>query len=156
MGQIIGGDTRKVYEKVAVDEWLLGTIDAVQYDPAKLYNHKNKETQEWEKLTAPHVRFKFRFDGYEYPHYSRWMKASTNEKSNLYSKYLKYLCPNHDPMDQAIDVGLLAGVRVKVMWENHEDFQNITSLRGLDPDLSCVVVPDTAPRPVAPDETGAA
>lgn len=135
----IGGMQKLEYEKVAVDEWLTGHIEEVQYNEHREYNHKNEETGAREKLTAPHVRFKFRIDGYEYPHYSRWMKASTYEMSNLYSKYLKYLCPQHDCQDQVIDLDLLTGAQVKLMWENNGDYQNITQLRGLDPALNAIV-----------------
>lgn len=104
---------------------------------------KDKETGEWSKAVAPHVRFKFKLDGYQYPHYSRWMKASTFEKSNLYSKYLKYLCPKYDCADQLIDLDMLEGVKIKVMFEDSGEYQNVSSIRGLDPDLN-IIAPDRA------------
>ena len=120
-----------------VDEWLPGSVQEVQYDENREYSHKN-ETGEWVKLTAPHVRFKFSLEGYQYPHYSRWMKCSTNEKSNFYSKYLKHLCPTFDCKDKAIDLDKLVGIKVKVMWENNGDYQNVTQIRGLDPKLNII------------------
>ena len=142
----IGGG-RKDYERVAVDEWLTGEIAEVQYDEQRQYNVKDKETGEWSKATAPHVRFKFKLDGYQYPHYSRWMKASTFEKSNLYGKYLKYLCPKFDCADQLIDLDKLQGIQIKVMFEDNNEFQNVTQIRGLDPDLNIIV---SAAPPLAP------
>ena len=141
----IGGG-RKDYERVAVDEWLTGEIAEVQYDEQRQYNVKDKETGEWSKATAPHVRFKFKLDGYQYPHYSRWMKASTFEKSNLYGKYLKYLCPQYDCADQLIDLDKLQRIQIKVMFEDNNEFQNVTQIRGLDPDLNIIV---SAASPVA-------
>ena len=117
---------------------MAGVIEEAQYDEAREYKHKNEDTGEWEKLTAPHVRLKFTFDGYQWPHYSRWMKCSTHEKSNLYSKYLKHLCPEVDCQDKAIDLDKLSGVRVKVMWENDGDYQHVTQIRGIDPTLNVI------------------
>ena len=151
----IGGG-RKDYERVAVDEWLTGEIAEVQYDEQRQYNVKDKETGEWSKATAPHVRFKFKLDGYQYPHYSRWMKASTFEKSNLYGKYLKYLCPKFDCADQLIDLDKLQGIQIKVMFEDNNEFQNVTQIRGLDPDLNIIVsaqpVSSAPPDDAAPAE----
>ena len=145
----IGGG-RKDYERVAVDEWLAGEIEEVQYDEHRQYNVKDKETGEWSKATAPHVRFKFRLETYQYPHYSRWMKASTFEKSNLYGKYLKYLCPKYDCADQLIDLDKLEGAKIKVMFEDSGEYQNVSQIRGLDPDLNIIVT--AAPVETAPAE----
>ena len=147
----IGGMQRLEYEKVAVDEWLTGHIEEAQYNEHREYNHKNEVTGAWEKLTAPHARFKFRLDGYQYPHYSRWMKASTHEKSNFYGKYLKHLCPAYDCKDKVIDLDKLVGAKVKIMWENNEDYQNVTQIRGLDPELNVIASgQEIAKEPVEP------
>lgn len=144
MSRTFGGRAAVEYEKVAVDEWLPGMIETVQLQEDRPYRHTNDDTGETEMLTAPHVRFKFKLDGYKYPHYSRWMKASTHKKSNLYSKYLRSLCPTHDCENQQIDVDKLTGVRIKIMWENNGDYQNVTQIRGLDAALD-VRVDTTAP-----------
>ena len=133
--RVIGDASQREYEKVVVDTWVEGIIEVVQYDGNRTYSVKDKETGEWSKATAPHVRFKFKLDGYQFPHYGRWMKASTNEKSNFYGKYLKPLCPTHDPVDCAIDLDSLTGVRVKTMWEDDGDYQRVTAIRPLTQDL---------------------
>ena len=138
MARQIGGQRRTEFEKVVVDEWVPGKIEAVQFDANKTYKAKNKETGEWETKTAAHVRFKFALEGCRYPHYSRWMKASTNEKSNLYSKFLKYLCPQYDCQDKVIDIDLLTGAAVKTMWENSGEYQNLAQIRGQDPTLNII------------------
>lgn len=138
MGRLIGGQKAMVYEKVQVDEWLAGHIEEVQYDEHRAYKAKDKATGEWVEKTAPHLRFKFRLDGYQYPHYSRWLKCSTHEKSNLYSKFLKHLCPQYDCQDKVVDLDKLVGITIKTMWENNEDYQNITQIRGLDPTLNII------------------
>jgi hypothetical protein len=121
-----------------VDEWLTGRIEEVQYDEHRAYKFKNKDTNEWEEGEAPHVRFKFKLDGYQWPHYSRWMKCSTHEKSNFYSKYLKFLCPQYDCQDKVVDLDKLVGLRVKTMWEDDGDYQHITQIRGLDPTINAI------------------
>ena len=139
MSRVVGGKTKVDFEKVVVDEWLLGTIEEAQYDEDRAYKYKNKETGEWDEGTAPHMRFKFKIEGYKFPHYSRWMRASTNGKSNLYSKYLKPLCPQYDCEDKAIDLDKLTGARVKTMWENGDNnYQNLTQIRGFDPTLNII------------------
>lgn len=135
---VIGGG-KVDYEKVAVDEWLVGVIEEVTYDPKRKRRVKDKDMDEWYEKEVPQVRFKFKIDGYEWSHYSRWMTASTNEKSNLYSKYLKYLCPKFDCQDKEIDLELLKGVKVKTMWENNDDYQNITQIRGISEGLNIIV-----------------
>lgn len=99
------------------------------------------------------MRFKFSLVGYQYPHYSRWMKASTFEKSNLYSKYLKYLCPKYDCADQLIDLDLLQGVKVKVMFEDSGDYQNVSQIRGLDADLNIIVEQAMPKEPMTAEPT---
>ena len=121
-----------------MDEWLGGAIEEVQYDPKRKYKSKDKETGEWSEKTAPHVRLKFKLDGYQYPHYSRWMKASTNEKSNFYSKYLKHLCPEFDCQDKVVDIDKLVGFRCRTMWQNDGDYQNILGIRPSLPNLNII------------------
>ena len=78
------------------------------------------------------------------------MKASTFEKSNLYGKYLKYLCPKYDCADQLIDLDKLEGAKIKVMFEDSGEYQNVSQIRGLDPDLNIIVT--AAPVETAPAE----
>ena len=138
MGRLVGGKQSMEYEKLAVDEWLTGKIEEVQYDEHRTYKSKDKESGEWSEKESPHVRLKLKIDGYKWPHYSRWMKCSTNGKSNFYSKYLKYLCPEYDCEDKVIDIDKLVGVKCKTMWENNDEYQNITSIRGLEPTLNII------------------
>lgn len=154
MSRVVGGRQAMEYEKVQVDEWLMGKIEEVQFDAERPYKSKNKETGVWSERPAPQVRFKFKIDGYKYPHYSRWMLCSTSKKSNLYGKYLKQLCPQFDCEDKAIDLDKLVGIEVKIMWENNEDYQNVTQIRGIDPTLNIIASgQDMAPPDQTPDST---
>jgi len=84
------------------------------------------------------------------------MKASTFEKSNLYSKYLKYLCPKYDCADQLINLDALEGIEIKVMFEDNGEYQNVTQIRGINPDLNIIVDQASVPPALAaPAEDGA-
>ena len=114
------------YEKVNPDEWLPGVIEKVQYEEKRPFTWEGK-TKEQEA-----VRFKFKLDDYQYPHYSRWMKFNYSEKSNLYSKYLVNLVENPTE-DMMFDTDNLAGMRVKLMFSQNGEYQNIEQIRAVDP-----------------------
>lgn len=148
MSVLIGGSPKREYEQVVVDEWLSGTIAEVQYDKAHPYDQRNEDGTTTKEV-APHVRFKFALDGYQFPHYSRWMKASTYKMANLYKKYLKPLCPEHDPEDCVVDVSKLTGVAIKIMYEQNGEYQNVTNIRPVDKTLNLIV--DDSPATVTPE-----
>ena len=140
MGRTVGGNQSVEYEKVTADEWLVGVIEEVQYQADRKYKSKDKDTGEWSEKSAPHVRIKLKIDGYKFPHYSRWMKASTNEKSNFYAKYLKHLCPDFDCKDKVVDIDKLVGVRVRTMWENDGEYQHIIGRHFLWPNDPVLII----------------
>lgn len=110
------------YERVPVDEWVNGVIQDIQYEP------EHKRIWKGEEKVGPAVRFKFALEGCEYPHYSRWMSFNYGEKSNLFKKYIAALVENAKPnMDMDLDV--LKGFKIKTMWANNGDFQNLEMLR---------------------------
>lgn len=113
---------RTEFEKVKVDEWIAGDIAEVQYDKAHEFTFKG------EKKINPGVRFKFSLEGYNFPHYSRWMTFSYGEKSNLYRKYLFCLVDGAKP-DMDFDLDELKGFPIKTMWSNNDDFQNLEMIR---------------------------
>ena len=150
--RVIGGGGKTDYEKVSVDEWLPGHITEVQLQD-RPYTRTDKDTKVETTTDEPHVRFKFALDGYKFPHYSRWMKASTYEGSNLYKMFLKFLCPLHDCKDQLIDLDKLTGAKVKLMWVNNKEYQNIAQVRGLDEELN--IITHETPAESHDDEEGA-
>lgn len=113
----------KSFEKLVVGELIKGVIDDVQYD----MEHKFKGFQGAEDKIAPAIRFKFKLDGYQYPHYSRWMKFNIGEKSNLYQKYLSKLVVGAMP-DMDIDLDVLKGMKIKTIWSENGDFQNLDNI----------------------------
>ncbi len=122
---------RRDYEKVPTGIKICGIIEEVQYDENKIFK-AFKEGEEGKTGTA--IRFKFSLDGCLYPHYSRWMKFNTGEKSNLYKKYLTELVldvyPNID-----IEMDKLNGMKVKTTWSEDGDFQNLETIEADSPKL---------------------
>lgn len=111
------------YEKVKIGDMLPGTITEVKYDE----KHTFKGFQGAADTVSMGVRFTFTLDGYKHPHYSRWMKFNYGSKANLYAKYLAKLVNNAKP-DMDFDLDLLKGMRVKTLWSENGDFQNIDSI----------------------------
>ena len=113
------------YEQVKIDEWISGVIEDVQHE------EKHEFTGQYAKI-GPAVRFKFKLDGYQYPHYSRWMVFSYGEKANLYKKFLTPLVDGaYEWFD--FEINNLKGMKVKLMYSetasNGKRFQNIELIR---------------------------
>ena len=115
------------FEKVAIGEFVAGIIEKIEYDN----EHKFKGFQGGEDTVQPAIRFVFKFDDYKYFHYSRWMKFNAGEKANLYKKYLVKLVEGITP-DADFDIDHLRGMKIKTIWEEQNDFQNIESIYPLD------------------------
>lgn len=111
------------FEKVAIGEMINGVIESIAYDQ----EHKFKGFQGKEDTIQPAVRFKFALEGYKFPHYSRWFKFSYAEKSNLYKIFLTKLVENAKP-DMNLDLDLLKGMKVKTIWVENQNFQNLESI----------------------------
>jgi hypothetical protein len=111
------------FEKVQIGEFILGTIDKIEYDTA----HKFKGFEGKEDSIAPALRFVFKLQGYEWPHRSRWMRFTLGEKSNLYKKYVSKLVMNAVP-DMDFDLDQLKGMQIKTLWEENGEFQNLESI----------------------------
>lgn len=112
------------YEKVKTDDFISGVIEDVQYDPAHKFTFKGTES------VAHGVRLKFKLDGYQYSHFSRWMKFNYGEKSNLYQKYLLPLVENAKS-DMEFDLDQLKGIPVKTLWNEKNDFQGVETIRPI-------------------------
>ena len=140
------------YERVPVGVPVFGIIEVVQYDE----KHAFKAFKEGEPDTAqPAVRFKFKLDGCEYAHYSRWMKFNVGAKANLYNKYLVMLIADAIP-DMDIDLDILNGMKIKTVWSNNGDFQNLDSIEPakdkIKQDAEVPAIDLDEPPPVEKDE----
>lgn len=111
------------FEKVAIGEMIPGVIDRVEYDQ----EHKFKGFQGKEDTIQPGVRIKMKLDGYSFPHYSRWMKFTLGEKSNLFKKYVSKLVANAVP-DMDVDLDVLNGMKIKTVWSEENEYQNIDAI----------------------------
>ncbi len=111
------------YEKVKIGEMISGVIEKVEYD----MEHKFKGFQGGEDTVQPAVRLKFSLDGYKFPKFSRWMKFNLGEKANLYKKYVSKLVEGAKP-DMDVDLDILNGMKIKTVWSEENDFQNIDAI----------------------------
>jgi hypothetical protein len=111
------------YEKVATGDFVKGVISGIEYDE----NHSFKGFEGKPDKIAPAIRFVFTLDGYEYPHRSRWMNFNMGEKANLYKKYVARLVENARP-DMDFDLDLFLKMKVKTIWMDNGDFQNLDSI----------------------------
>jgi len=107
---------KKQFEKVKIGEFTEGIIENIEYDN----EHKFKGPQRIK--VSPAVRFVFKLEGYQYPHRSRWMTFSYGEKSGLYTKFISKLILGAFP-DLDMDLDVLKGARVKIIWAEDNDFQ---------------------------------
>lgn len=115
------------FEKVVIGEMIKGVISEVMYDQ----EHKFKGYQGAEDTIQPAVRFKFELEGYKFPHYSRWFKFNYGERANLYKIFLSKLVEKPKP-DMDFDLDLLKGMKIKTIWNENGDFQNLESIFPLE------------------------
>ena len=126
---VFGGN----YEKVDCGDFINGIIEEVQEEKDREFNYQGKIT----KRDA--VRIKFKLDGYDYPHYSRWGSFNYGEKSNLFKKYLLPLVEGAEPVKEkdskfnGFDIQQLQGMAVKTLWgENEKGYQHVETIRPLE------------------------
>lgn len=117
-----------VYEKVTTNDFVVATIDEIQYEKDREFTYKG------EKRKSDAVRLKFIIDGLKYPKTSGWMTFSYGEKSSLYTKYLTSLVEGAKPhMD--FDLDQLKGLKVKMLWKNFGDqdqYQGVDTIRPVN------------------------
>ena len=135
------------FEQLATGDFITGVIEEVQED----MQHKFKGFQGAEDTVQPAVRFIFKFDNYQHKHYSRWMKFSYHEKSNLYTKYVAQLVEGAEP-EFSFDIQDLKGLPIKAIWKDEKNgFQSIELIKPLKNKL--LFNPEAAiPKAVTSDE----
>ncbi len=120
--------TKMDYERVETNDWTTGVIDEIQRDEERDTGFKDKKTGE--EVVRDCVRFKFKLEGYTYPHYSGWMSFGYGEKFNLFKKYITPLVKGAQP-DMDFDLERLKNFPIKIMWVNNGDYQNVEMVRPL-------------------------
>jgi hypothetical protein len=124
------------FEKVTTDDFTICTIEDIAVD----MEHKFKGFQGAEDKVKPAVRFKFKVEGYQYHHYSRWMSFNYGEKSNLFLKFLVPLVEGAAP-DMDFDIDALKGMKVKVLWAEKNEFQFPETIRPIGKKLPADTLP---------------
>lgn len=115
------------YERIQkYDEWIPGIIEDIRLEENRATGFLDDKTKQ--PKFADQVRFKFKLEGHAYPHYSRWMTYSLGEKANLYLKYIKHLVESAQP-DMKFDLDNLKGFKIKTMWSQNGDFDNLEQIR---------------------------
>lgn len=110
----------KDYEKVVVNDLLPTVIEEIQYEP----DHTFKGFKGAPDTVGVAVRFKLQIEGMKFHKYTRWMKFMMGEKSNLFTKYLAPLVDGIEP-DSKFDLDHLKGMKIKTLWKENGDFQNL-------------------------------
>ena len=140
------------YERIqSYDEWIRGTIEEIQLreDHDTGFKHPPKKEDgtphpnAGKPVICDQVRLKFTLENHQYPHYSKWMRYSYGEKSNLYLKYLKHLVEDAQP-DLEFDLDLLKHMEVKTMWSQNGDWDNLEQIRPLGAKVSAGDQPEPA------------
>jgi hypothetical protein len=151
------------YERINdYDTWIPGVIEEIQlredHDTGFKYPPKKEDGTPHPNAGKPvicdQVRLKFTLEGHQYPHYSKWMRYSYGEKSNLYLKYIKFLVEGAQP-DLELDLDLLKKMEVKTMWTANGDWDNLEQIRPLGSKVSAGDAPeDDAPAEEVEDGPG--
>lgn len=118
------------YERIPTyDSWIEGTINDIEYD------EKHKRSFKGEEKIGPCVRFKFGLVGCSFPHRSRWLTFSYGDKASLYKNFVSVLVEGAKP-DMGFDLDALKGMKIKTMWTQDGDFDNLSMIRPLTKKLS--------------------
>lgn len=127
----------KDYEKVSTEGMVPGFIEDIAYDN----EHPFKGFEGKPDTKAPAVRLKFKLDGYQYPHYSRWMRFNYGEKANLFKRVLLPLVEGAKP-DMDFDLDQLKGAKVNTLWVDSGDYQNLETIRPIGKKVVPLVTAD--------------
>lgn len=115
------------YEKVPTNDFVNGFIEDIIYDE----NHMFKGFKGSPDESKPAVRLVFVIEGLKFPKKTSWMKFNYSAKSNLFKKYISSLVENpKEYMD--FDLDQLKGLKVKMLWADNGEFQNIETIRPAD------------------------
>lgn len=121
------------YEKVDTSEFVLGSIEDVLYDENHLFKGYGKDengTPNPDRV-KPAVRLVFIVNGMKFPKKTSWMQFSYSAKANLFKKYISSLVENAEEyMD--FDLDQLKGMKVKMLWADKGEYQNIETIRPAD------------------------
>ena len=116
---------KREFEQVAVDEWLKGEIVDVQYEQEHEFTFKGV------KSVGPAAKILIQLDGYKDKKSTGWWSFNYSEKSNLYKFFIQPLVKNAAP-NIDFDLDNLKNLRVKVMYTQAGEYQNLMAVRPAD------------------------
>ena len=125
------------FEKVAIGEFVNGEIVDIEYDMI----HTFKGYQGAEDRVVPAARLVFELNGCKYPHRTRWMTFSYSEKANLYKNFILKLVENAQP-DMDFDLDNNKFMKVKTLWAENNNFQNLESIFPLEAKVKADAQPE--------------
>jgi hypothetical protein len=137
------------FEKVKVGEFIFGTIAEVQHDPA----HKWSGFEGKPDTISPGIRFVFKLQGYQFNHYTNWMKISMDKRANLYSKYIVKLVANAKEYI-CFDLEQLTGLEVKTIWDEENGYQHIENIWPIKDKITVKEISQEEPAPPPDDDDG--
>lgn len=137
----------KDYEQVKVNDLLKTTIELIEYDEDHLFKgyEGNPDTNELG------IRFKLILDGYKFPKKTRWMKFSMDARSNLFSKFLKSLVEGIKE-NSKFDLDHLIGMKVKTLWEQNGEYQNLKLIVPEDKPILYTDIPASTQKSEQPEQ----
>lgn len=117
---------KREYEQVEVDTWLNGEITDIQYEESHEFTYKGNVN------SGPGVKIIIKLDDYKDSKHTRWMYFNYGEKSNLYKLWLSPLVQGAKP-NMDFDLDGLKGTKIKVMYAQNGEYQNLVMVRPLVP-----------------------
>lgn len=131
---------KKVFEQIKVDEWITGEIEEIQYEQDHEFTYKGNKTK------GDAVRVSLRLDGYKDKKSTGWMRFNYGEKSNLYKIFIEPLVEGART-NMTFDFDNLKDLRVKVMFTQKGEYQNLSMIRPLQTKVLPGVTPNTTAIP---------
>lgn len=125
---------KREFEQVVVDEWLKGEIVKIEYEPKHEFIFKG------EKSIDSAVKISIAIDGYKDKKSTGWWKFNYSEKSKVFKFFLQPLVEGaHQKLD--FDFDHLLNLRIKLMYAQNGEYQNLIMVRPDGPKI----IPVTAP-----------
>ena len=112
---------KRNYELVKCDEWITGEISEILYDKEREFKTDSGKMKTWG------VKFILSLDGYKDKKHTRWFTFNYSENSNLYKFVAPLVDGAHPKMD--FDLDALKDLRIKVMYVQNGEYQNISMIR---------------------------
>lgn len=129
---------KKQFETVKVDEWINGEITDIKYE----MEHQFK------KSMNPGVQIKLTLAGYKFPKTTPWMIFSYFKSSGLYKNFILPLVEGAAP-DRRFDLDVLKSLKIKVMYEQNGEYQNIKMVRPIGGKILVNFVDESKPSELA-------